>query len=447
MLLEFKVSNYRSIGEEQVISLIPAPKQKDYTQNIIEKGKYRALNAIALYGSNSGGKSNMLMAMSLLDRLINFSGRASSTTKLPYDPFLLREGWDSKPTGFEISFVIDENRYRYGLEFIASEVKREWLFRKSTGREVSLFERAGDTIEVSAGYKGSKKIMDAAIEATRNNALFLSMCDMLNVEEAKNIIKWFSHFSMIDGLNTELEEIQTVTLWENPAYREKIKLYLESLDLSLLDVDVMTKDFEESEIPEDMPQIARSQLVQKLKGTRGYTVFAKHRVYGNNALPTEKTQTWKWEDRESSGAKKAFHLSGPILWALANGGVLIIDEMEAKLHPIMTLNTIDAFLNKESNPNHAQLIFATHDTNLLTFSKLRRDQICFAEKNKWESTEVYSLADFVYFEERNGAMITEKERPDTDKEKRYFEGRYGAIPALGDFKKFLQKTQWQKEVP
>jgi AAA15 family ATPase/GTPase len=112
----------------------------------------------------------------------------------------------------------------------------------------------------------------------------------------------------------------------------------------------------------------------------------------------------------------------------------------------MTLNTIDAFLNKESNPNNAQLIFATHDTNLLTFSSLRRDQICFAEKNKWESTELYSLADFVYFGERNGEFVSEKERPDTDKEKRYFEGRYGAIPALGDFKSFIRNQQWLRKV-
>lgn len=241
MLLEFKVSNYRSIGEEQTISLIPAPKQKDHLTNIISKGRYQALNAISLYGPNGGGKSNILKAMSLLDRLVHISARTSSTTRLPYDPFLLREGWEEKPTGFEISFVIEENRYRYGLEFTASEIKKEWLFRKSTGREVNLFEREGEIIDVSSGYNGSKKIIGAAIEATRINALFLSTCDILNIEEANNIMQWFSHFSMIDGLNTEMEEIQTVALWEEKEYREKIKQYLASLSLNLVDVDVITK--------------------------------------------------------------------------------------------------------------------------------------------------------------------------------------------------------------
>ena len=446
MLLEFKVSNYRSIGEEQIISLIPAAKQKDHLQNIITKGRYQALNVISLYGPNGGGKSNVLNAMSLLDSLVNISARTSSTTKLPFDPFLLREGWEDKPTGFEISFVIADNRYRYGLEFNATDVRKEWLFRKSTGREVSLFEREGETIDVSSGFNGSKKQIDAAVEATRTNALFLSTCDILNVDEAKSIMKWFAHFSMIDGLNTELEEIQTVELWEDNDYREKIKQYLASLSLNIIDVEVTTKDFDVSELPDDMPKSMKSRLAKDLRGKKSYTVFAKHRIYSEEGTPTERTFSWKWEDRESSGAKKAFHLSGPVLWALANGGILIIDELEAKLHPIMTLNTIEAFLEKESNPNNAQLIFATHDTNLLSYSNLRRDQICFAEKNKWESTEVYSLSDFVYFGEKNGEFKSEKERPDTDKEKRYFEGRYGAIPALGNFQKFIRNTQWQEEV-
>lgn len=439
MLLEFKVSNYRSIGEEQVISLIPAPKQKDHIQNVINKGRYHALNAISLYGPNGGGKSNILKAMSLLDRLVHISARTSSTTRLPYDPFLLRDGWGEKPTGFEISFVIEENRYRYGLEFTASEIIKEWLFRKSVGREVNLFEREGETIDISSGFNGSKKIIDAAIEATRNNALFLSTCDMLNIEEAKNIMKWFKHFNMLDGLNIE-EDIRTVSLSESKEYNEKIRQYLISLGLGIFDVQITTKDFEESELPTDMPEKLRTQLVEKLKGSQSYSVYALHKVYDSEGKPTEKIHSWDFNERESAGTQKAFKLSGPVLWALANGGILIIDEIEAAMHPIMTLSTIDLFLNKQSNPNNAQLIFATHDTNLLSYSKLRRDQICFAEKNKWESTELYSLSDFVYFGEKNGEFKSEKERPDTDKEKRYFEGRYGAIPALGDFQKFIRNT-------
>ncbi|WP_153800455.1 AAA family ATPase [Foetidibacter luteolus] len=444
MLLEFRVCNYRSIGEEQVLSLIPASKQKDHLQNILTKGKYQALNAISLYGQNGSGKSNLLLAMSFLDKLIHISARTSSTTKLPYDPFLLREGWEGKPTRFEITFIIEENRYRYGLEFTEKEVLKEWLFRKSQSREVSLFEREESTIEVSSGFNGSKKIIDAAIEATRDNALFLSTCDMLNVEEAKIIFNWFRYFGMIDGLNTE--DLHTVDLWDKEDYKDKIKKYLESLSLNIADVDITTKDFDESELPDDMPKAMKNRLAKSLKGKQSYTVIAKHTLYDSNAKPTPNLVSWEWWEKESAGSKKAFELSGPILWTLANGGVLIIDEIEAKMHPVMTLNTIDIFLDPASNPNKAQLIFATHDTNLLTYSTLRRDQIYFVEKNKWESSELYSLSDFVYFENKNGEFKSEKERPDTDKEKRYFEGRYKAIPVLGDFRTFIRNTKWQKEV-
>jgi hypothetical protein len=444
MLIEFKVSNYRSIGEEQIISLVPASNQKDHLQNIIAKSKHQALNAVVLYGPNAGGKSNILKSMSLLSLLVHVSARLPSTARLPFDPFLLREGWGDKPTTFEISFIANEHRYRYGLEFNAWEVQKEWLFRKSTGREVNLFAREGEIIEVSSGYNGSKKIIDLAIEATRKNALFLSMSDIFNIEEAKVILLWFKHLNMLDGLNTE-EDIRTISLLGSKEYSEKINKYLNNLGLGIHDIRLSKQDFSESDLPTKIPENLRTLLVDRLKDSQSYRVDSFHRVYDPSGMPTAKLHGWDFNERESAGTQQAFNLSGPILWALANGGILIIDEIEAAMHPIMTLNTIDLFLNKESNPNHAQLIFATHDTNLLSYSKLRRDQICFVEKNQWESTELYSLSDFVYFGEKNGMFKSEKERPDTDKEKRYLEGRYGSIPVLGDFQRFIRNIQWQKE--
>lgn len=424
MLIEFKVANYRSIGEEQVLSLIPDNKKGDSVSNIINKGKHKGLNAIAIYGSNASGKSNLLLSMSLLDKLIHLSARSSSTTKLPYDPFLLRKGWEKIPTKFEVTFIINEVKYRYGLEFYQDKVVSEWLYRKSKGREVDLFLRQEDIIDTSSAFKGNKKIIDTAIEATRPNALFLSTCDMFNVEEAKIILQWFKHFQMIDGLNTET--INTVTLWDNEDYQKKINNYMTKLGLSLVEIDITTKEFDSSELPDFLNENERDKLIKRLSGSKSFTIFAKHKVYSSKGEETKDFITWKFEERESAGTNKAFHLSGPILYTLSNGGVLIIDEIEAKLHPIMTIETINLFLDNETNPNNAQLIFATHDTNLLSYSKLRRDQIYFSEKNNWESTEIYSLSDFVYID-------NSKERPDTDKEKRYIEGRYGAIPLLSNF--------------
>ena len=450
MLIEFRVSNYRSIGEEQVLSLVPAPKQKEHPQNIIEnetynRGKYKALNAVAIYGANASGKSNLLKAMKLIDRIISLSFQAVSTQKLPYEPFLLRDGWSEKPTSYEITFSIDKNRYRYGFEFNQSEIISEWLFKKSKSRERELFQRSGDNIDVSSALKGSVKVIDAAIEATRPNALFLSTCDAFNIEEAKNILKWFQNYIVIDGLNTQKEAIKTVRLFEDETYQQKIKDYFIELNLGIVDLDITSRDFEVSELEEEIPEELRSALISTLTGTKRYTVFSTHNKYDKQGNKTSNLLTWKLGEKESEGTQKAFHLSGAILWTLINGGVLIIDEIEASMHPKMTLHTINMFLDKEVNINNAQLVFATHDTNLLSYAALRRDQICFSEKNQWESTEFYSLSDFIYFRRNGDISGIQKERPDTDKEKRYFEGRYGAIPILGDFNPIRGKQNGAKD--
>lgn len=418
MLIEFRVSNYRSIGEEQIISLVPAPKQCEYPKNILTKGRYKALNVVGIYGANASGKSNILLAMSLLDKIIYLSARTASTTPLPYDPFLLREGWNQKPTKFEVTFIIEEVKYRYGLEFFEEKVATEWLYRKNKSREVELFFRDEDVIEVSSGFKGNSKLVDAAIEATRPNGLFLSTCDVLNVSEAKTIFKWFKNFHKVDGLNTE--ELDTVNAWEE--YSQEIKAYLLRLNLDFTDIDISTKDFDVADLPSNIDIHLKKALIKELQGKKSYKLVATHKKYNSKGIFEGNHLSWDFNKRESAGTQKAFHLSGYIVWALNNGGVLIIDEIEAEIHPLITLDIINTFLDYETNPNHAQLIFATHDTNLLTYSKLRRDQIYFTEKNIWESTEVFSLSDFTY--------LNQKERPDTNKEKRYLEGRYGAIPVL-----------------
>jgi AAA15 family ATPase/GTPase len=411
----------------------------------LEKGKYNALNVIGIYGNNASGKSNLLLAMSLLDRLVHLSARASSTSALPHDPFLLREGWQDKPTRLEISFVLDDNRYRYGLAFTREEIMEEWLYRKSQSREVSLFVRQKDVIDVSNGFKGNSKTIDAAVEATRPNALFLSTCDMLNVEEAKNIFRWFQYFHMLNGLNTDDQMINTVSLMQDERFRELVNNYFLHLNINIAGFDINTKDFDPSDLPDNMPDGTRNMLLEELKGKMSFTVFTRHQVYNDQGLPTNNHIAWKLEERESAGTNKAFQISGPVFWALANGGVLIIDEIEAKMHPHMTLDTINLFLNKETNPHKAQLIFATHDTNILSYSKLRRDQIYFTQKNNWESTEIYSLSDFVYAGSNDPSKL-EKERPDTDKEKRYLEGRYSAIPVLTGIDNIKPLLQWQGRV-
>lgn len=428
MLLEFRVSNYRSIAEEQVISFVPNANQKEYQQNIFKIDKYELLNTIGVYGANASGKSNLLKAMSLMDGLLNRSARLSSTTLLPFQPFLIKEGWNLKPTEFEVTFLIESIRYRYGFTYNESRICSEWLFKKAKGREVALFQRQNEIIEVTSSFKGNSTLIDAAIEATRDNALFLSFCDVFNIKEAKQILNWFSKFYMIDGLDTDNEALETITLWEKDLQvKEAIKSYLSRVkNLGFSSVEVRSREPEQKEGSE-INELSNLEGRRKIQlNTSGIAVFTQHQLLDTEGNPTQRLLAWSMEEFESAGTNKAFHLLGPIMYTILNGGTLIIDEIEAKMHPLLTLDLINLFLRPEVNTQKAQLIFATHDTNLLSYANLRRDQIYFTNKNLHQATEVFSLSDFKYLT-REGKIA---ERPDVDKEKRYLEGRYEAVPVF-----------------
>lgn len=422
MLLNFKASNFRSIGEEQILSFIPASNHKEYPANIIENGKYAALNAISIYGANSSGKSNLLLALFVMKSIVLTSAKNSSTDKLPWLPFLLKEGLSGSETLFEVLFVINGVRYRYGFMYNSSMIVSEWLMRKIAGRETVVFQRQRDVIDVSSGFNGSGKLIEVAIEGTKPNNLFLSMSDAFNVEEAKVIIAWFTNIETLNMRSPLYLAQQTDSLLNDSEYGSVIRGYLKSLSLGIEDV-----------VSEESANTNPNQTP---------ILKAVHRLYDTNGNPKNDTVAWDFTSFESSGSNRALHISGSVVKSIKRGGVLIIDEVEAYMHPIMTLTLIELFMNPESNPNRTQLIFSTHDTNLLNYLKLRRDQVYFMEKNKWESSELFSLSDFKY-RNADGDEITE--RWDSDKEKRYIEGRYGAIPFLGGFKQFMREEIWRKK--
>lgn len=424
MLIQFKVSNYRSIAKEQVLSLVPSTRNSEWKENILLNGKYTALNVVSIYGPNSSGKSNLLRAIHTLYQLMFLSSRTNSTSRLPYDPHLLIAGYTERPTEMEITFAIQGIRYRFGLVYDAEKVFAEYLFRKKTGREVELFYREEDTIDVSSALSGKSIQIDAAIESTRANALFISSCDQFNIAEAKIIYGWFSRLINIDGLNTAVQEVSTINLFEKTEqYRQLIVDYLRRLDLGFHGIKVHRKVFDTNDVSHVVDDAYRNALIDKLSGKVGHRVETIHNRYDEDGKIIDRAFAWNIQERESAGTHKAFQLSGPIVFALQHGTTLVVDEIEAKLHTKLTQSIIQLFLDKRTNPRQAQLIFATHDTNLLDTLKLRRDQINFVEKNRSESTEIYSLSDIVY---KDG----KKERMETDKEKRYLEDRYGATPNI-----------------
>ncbi|MCX2483798.1 AAA family ATPase [Pedobacter sp. MR2016-24] len=401
MFLQFKVSNFRSIGEEQVLSLLPEANQEEFQENILAHDGYSALKMAALYGANGSGKSNVLKAIGEFISMVKDTAHAVFSDTLEFDPFLLREGWEEKPTEFEMMFSLQEHRYRYGFSFNATHILKEYLFRQTRGGEVGVFEREGDTINAGSSLKATAKMISSAIKKTKSNSLFLGNLYLLKVAEANVIFEFFNRNIMIDGLKSfNFGELESIC--ESSEVKIQVSQHLKRLKAGLLNVEAQV-----------------------------YGAVATHKFYDKEGNATEKTVSWDFFERESSGANEVLEFSVPINVILQLGGVLIIDELEAKLHPLITLDTINLFLNKETNPNNAQLIFSTHDTNLLSYARLRRDQIYFVEKNSWESTEIYSLADVNSVNDHESAKSTETQ--DMEKEKRYFEGRYGAIPVF-DFR-------------
>ena len=173
----------------------------------------------------------------------------------------------------------------------------------------------------------------------------------------------------------------------------------------------------------DVELVTSDLSYEELLEAFGNQKFSRMPVYTDRVDNIVGTINFSFEDRESSGTNKLFDLSGPIFETLYSGSVLVIDELDAKMHPLISQYIIELFNNPETNPKNAQLIFTTHDTHLLSQKILRRDQIWFTEKDSKEQTDLYSLIDIVL---PDGT----KPRNDANYEKNYIAGRYGAIPYI-----------------
>ncbi len=420
MLLEFTVENYRSFYGKKTLVLEADKAIKECPDtNLFNYNKYDLLRSLALYGANSSGKSNLVLAMHTMTGCVLYSVKLNDNDKLEYDPFLLLMG-NTAPTMFEVIFLKDKYCYRYGFRYNKEKIVDEWLFRKTTPRskEQMLFVRDEEGICVdennfTEGVGNEEK--------TNDNRLFLSLCQQLGGETSRHIISWFqTDFYVISGLENQhyrgfskfLFHTEEASSANALKFFKKIKLGFNSL---------LTHE-EEPVIPKNLPTEIKALIQREAQGKKNIELDSIHNVYSNNGEVLE-TMNFPFEARESSGTNKLFDLSGPIFRALHTGAVLVIDELDAKMHPIISQYIIDLFNNPETNPNNAQLIFTTHNTHLLSQKILRRDQIWFTEKDAKEQTDLYSLNDIVL---PNGT----KPRNDANYEKNYIAGRYGAIPYI-----------------
>lgn len=430
MLLEFSVGNYLSFKTKTTLSLA-ATSIKDYVDtNIFSTDRLDLLKGSVIYGANASGKSNFIKAMSTMRRLVLQSFEQSSTDELDIVPFLLSTDTEKSPSFFEAVFIIDTIRYRYGFEVDDKQIQAEWLFEAPKNAEKPLFIREEDGIEVMKGFSEGKDLE----ERTRDNALFLAVADQFNGKIAKKIMQWFNNFITISGLSHEGYKGVTFGMLENKQTGSTLLNFYNNLDLGFDDINIIKKPFDPKEVPKDIPEGVLKQMVTDFEGAFKIDIKTIHKKYNSKGRPVGNVE-FDMRSQESSGTNKLFNISGPIFDVLNDGGVLIVDELDASLHPLLTLAVTKFFNSKQFNPNNAQLIFATHDTNLLYYGNYRRDQIYFVEKDQFGASDMYSLVEY----KEEGKTI----RKDRSFEKDYIEGRYGAIPFIGNLSNII--TEWQEK--
>ncbi len=424
MIIEFTVGNYLSFKEKKTLSL-EATSITEFKESTIKIENYKLLKSVVLYGANSSGKSNLIKAMSTMRNIVMTSIEKSSISKNKVVPFLLNTETENSPSFFEVVFLINNKRYRYGFELDSNLIHGEWLFQFINSKDVPLFIREKDGIGITEDFHEG----DGLEEKTRENALFLSVADQFNGQISGEIIKWFNSWASVSGLSHDNYRGITFSLLEKKNYKERLLEFFKDLDLGFQELNLRKEKFKRSFLPENLPSEILEDMISELQGKTVARISTSHKKFDKDGNQIGYFD-FDMKEQESSGTNKVIDISGPIFRTLINGGILIADELDAKLHPLMTAAITNLFNSPIYNFRNAQLIFATHDTNLLSYGKFRRDQIYFLEKDKFEASDLYSLVEY----KEEGTKI----RKDRSFEKDYINGRYGAVPFIGGFEKLLK---------
>ncbi len=426
MLIQFTVSNYLSIKEQITLNMTAMSTVKEFAEtNLIKTERFTLLKSAAIYGANASGKSKLLDAMTFFRGFIRNSSKDTQVSdKIPVESFRLNPKYLKRPSSFEASFLIRGVKYRYGFEIDRNKVYTEWLFVSATAKEIPLFIREKQSIEIHRNFKEGKGL----IEKTRPNALFVSVIAQFNGEICTSILKWCENFNVISGMEDESYEGFTASLFRNKEKKKRIMEFVAGADLGITDVKVDEYDLTMDKLPKDMSDDLKLKLLEHAKGKKAYELTTLHNIFDDKGEIVG-SDSFDFDNAESEGTKKYFRMAGPIIDTLLNGGVLIIDELDARLHPILTKFIVRLFNSSKTN-KAAQLIFVTHDTNLLSGCSLRRDQIWFIEKDRVGATKLYSLGEY--------KLGNTKVRNDASFEADYLKGKYGAIPYLGELNKLIK---------
>ena len=418
MLIEFQVTNFRSIKETQTLSLVAGAAKEFMRENTFEPGLpgfSRLLRSAVVYGANAAGKTNLLRALQFMQGLVLNSAAFQEGVRIAHAPFKLSKVTTNRPSEFEVVFADNGVRYEYGFAVDAERIHKEWLIAYPHGRPQNWFERTYHAKkkeyewQFSTKLKGSSRVWR---DATRGNALFLSTAIQLNSEQLRPVFQWFQKKLVVIGMGgSQFNLSLTLQLLEQPNGKQKLLNFIHAADLGIDDLLLQKESMtpvvvaEANLVREPLPASPVPTLMR---------VMSYHRTDTGEPVPLDLGD-------ESNGTRILFQSAGAWLNVLRNGEVLIYDELDTSLHPLMTRFLIRLFHSQSTNQKNAQLVFATHDTSLLDSDLFRRDQVWFVEKDKKSASRVYPLSDF-------------SPRKDEALERGYLRGRYGALPFIGELK-------------
>ncbi len=411
MLIQFNFKNYKSFREEATLDL-SAAKMTEFSDRVVSIGSEKILPVAAIYGANASGKSNIYNAFEYMSKYVvesfKYGDEEEKFEEYKPTPFLLDSVSAADESCFEVYFTLPDDKaekvYNYGFCINKDGVTEEWLNSKAkTARKYStVFYRGNcdEELDLSGFPKSSRDNIQVALE---KQVLIVSLGAKLKIGKCKAIRDWFLANEFADFgdpfTNFFMSRRLPKGFVEDKSVQQKVVEYFASFDEHI-------KDFRIEKVPHDG---------ESKEDT--YKINALHKMIDSDDMAEIPLGV------ESAGTLKMFALYPELQEVLEKGSVFFIDELNARLHPLLVRNFLLTFLNPEINVNHAQLVFTTHDTWQLSNQLLRRDEIWFAEKDDRGVSTLYSLADFV---DEDGSRI----RKDESYEKNYLIGKYGAIPRL-----------------
>ena len=413
-LIEFRASNVRSYRDEVSLSLHAtrvSNKEVVHHLRTASAAPERVLPVAGIFGANASGKSTILKAMADMRTVVLGSFRQGTRdTAIHRFPFLLDAEYGESPSQFSVELVLDSVFWQYGFEIDDARVYREFAYHYPRGRQALVFERDGESLTFGAAFRPIGKAIRPLL---RENALLLSIVGAIDDERMAPLFNWWrSNMLIATSDNRAVRAAFTARLIKNDALRDGVLELLRAADLGLTDAEVVKPD------PDLLERLRTAVRLMRDEETADDEIVIEDVV---QLTHRRKDGTIALDPVfESIGTQVWVGLIGPVLDALDRGAVLLVDELDTSLHPLLVGRLVELFQRHRTNPQCAQLIFNAHDIALLEEyqpCKLGRDQIWFAEKGDDGASRIFSLADY-------------RARRDESIGRRYMRGRYGAIPKL-----------------